>query len=78
MEPVICEPNSQFVAVYGANSLLDSARRSIAKTFNYELEPLGIRVMSVICGPIATSDIPTRMILDERHVVAIGYDYPRI
>ena len=73
-EPMICEPKSRFVAVYGANSLLDSARRSIAKTFSYELEPLGIRVMSVVSGPIAT---PTEIILDERHVVAIGL-CPRI
>lgn len=75
---MIYKPKSQLVAVYGANPLLDSARRSIAKTFSYELEPLGIRVMSVVSGPIAAPDMPAEIILDERHVFVIGDLCPRV
>jgi hypothetical protein len=52
------------IAGSGFHSLLDDARRSIAHTLRSELAPLGIKVASVLSGPLTT---PTRRVLDERH-----------
>jgi len=56
---------SRFLSGSGFNSLLDDARRSIAHTLSSELAPLGIKVASVLSGPLTT---PTRRVLDERNV----------
>jgi len=54
---------SRILSGFGFNSLLDDTRRSIAHTLSCELYPLGIRVASVVSGPVTK---PTQRVLDDR------------
>jgi len=60
----------RFLSRYGFNSTLDDTRRSIAHTFGSELEPLGIKVSSLVSGLLAIPTLPAQRILDELNVCA--------
>lgn len=60
------------LAELGWNSVLDEARRSITCNLRNELEPLGIRVVSVTSGPVARHELTSKVVLDERYVRRLG------
>ncbi|KII88670.1 hypothetical protein PLICRDRAFT_41875 [Plicaturopsis crispa FD-325 SS-3] len=63
-------------------SPMDEARRSIARTMNFELEPFGIKVVSVVAGPLdfkrASFDLDRRNVCAKRTDVEILHSIGRI